>query len=69
MNKEYLKKNWAGLQFGAIAFIQLLLTVWGCIIENVLGSVIIPHNVIVVGAGVLFTSGMVMVASEFLKKN
>ena len=68
MNKEFLKKNWAELQFGAIAFIQLLLIVWGCIIENVWGLVIIPHNLIVVGVGVLFTSGMVMIASEFLKK-
>jgi len=68
MNKDYLKKNWAELQFGSIAIILLLLAVWSGIIDVVWNVKILPFAFFPIGIGVLFTSGVVLVASVFLKK-
>lgn len=68
MNKEDLKKNWHCLQFGVIAFVLLFLTVWCAIIDIVWNIKILPFAFFHIGVGVLVTSGMVLVASELLKK-
>lgn len=65
---EVLKKHWEVAQFLIIGMVLLLVSIWSGIVYSLSGYHL-NENVMIVGIGILITSGVVMIATVILKES
>jgi hypothetical protein len=64
---EILKKHWETAQFLTVGIVLFLTSVWDGIIHRITGYSL-NENVMIIGIGVLVTSGALMIVVTLLKQ-